>query len=87
MNKVILNRIQFLNIIYNCLTRIRYEFLYKIISAQRHTDTNETCGTERIKENIPVEVCEVGTGVDDVVGHIKHILLGDTLGEDGGLSL
>ena len=48
-------------------------------------DTNETSWTERSKENIPVEVCEGGTGVDDVVDRIKHCLLGETLGEDGGL--
>ena len=75
MNKAILNSLQFLNIIYNCLTRVSYEFLYKRISANRHTDTNETCRTERSKENMPAEVREGGTGVDDVVGRVKRSLL------------
>ena len=54
MNIDILNSVPFLNIIYNCLPRVNYKFLYK---SNRHTDTDETCRTERIKENIPTEVC------------------------------
>ena len=46
MNTAILHSVQFLNIIYSCLTRVSYRFLYKSISANRHTDTNETCRTE-----------------------------------------
>ena len=78
MNKAILNSIQFFKFIY-CLTRVTYEFLDKSISANRHTDTNETCRTERSEGNIPAEVCEVLTSVDDVVRRIKRSLLGDTL--------
>jgi hypothetical protein len=66
MNKAILNSVQFFKFIY-CLTRVSYEFLDKSISANRHTDTNETCRTERSEGNLSAEVCEVLTSVDDVM--------------------
>jgi hypothetical protein len=51
----------------------------------RHTDTNETFRSERSEENIRAKVIEGGLGVDDGLRRIKRSLLGDTLGEDGGL--
>ena len=57
---------------------------YKRISTNRHTDTNKTFRTERSEENIRAKVNEGGAGVDDVVRRIES-LLGDELGEDGGL--
>jgi len=35
--------------------------------------------------SIPTEVSQSGGGVDDVLWHIEDRLLGDSLGEDGGL--
>jgi hypothetical protein len=53
---------------------------------RKHTDTNETFRTERSEKNIPTEVGEGGTGVDDVVCRIENSLLGDVrTPEDGDL--
>ncbi len=42
MYKVVLNSVQFFDVIYDSPTRFRYKVLCKSISTNRHTDTNET---------------------------------------------
>ena len=59
--------------------------MYESVSTNRHTDTNETFRTERSESNIPTEVSQRGVGLYDVLRHVKGSLLGDALGEDGGL--
>jgi hypothetical protein len=55
------------------------------MSTNRHTDTNETFRTERDENNVPDKVSQCGGCLYDVLRHIKGSLLGDSLGEDGGL--
>ena len=55
MYKSVLNNVQFFNVIFRP-TRFRYKVLYKIISTNRHTNTNETFSTEGSEENVVVEV-------------------------------
>jgi hypothetical protein len=62
-----------------------YKVLYRIISTNRHTDTNETFRTERDEKNVPTEVSQCGGCLYDVLRHIKGSLICDALGEDGGL--
>jgi hypothetical protein len=62
-----------------------YIILYKSISTNMHTDTNETFRTERGEENVSAEVNQRGGSLYDVVRHIEGSLVGDALGEDGGL--
>ena len=47
MDKAVLNSVQFLYVNYNSPTCFSYKVLYKSISTNRHTDTNETFRTER----------------------------------------
>ena len=47
MDKAVLNSVQFFDVIYNSPTCFSYKVLYKSISTNRHTDTNETFRTER----------------------------------------
>ena len=85
VDKAILNRIKFLYNIYNLPTICSYKVAYKRIGTNRHTDTNETFRAEGSEENIRAKVSEGGAGIDDVVRRIESSLLGDALGEDGGL--
>ena len=47
MDKAVLNSVQFLYVNYNSPACFSYKVLYKSISTNRHTDTNETVRTER----------------------------------------
>jgi len=85
MNKAVLNSVYFFHVIYNSPTCFSYKVLYKSISTNRHTDTNETFNTERDENNVPAEVSQRGGCLYDVLRRIKGSLLGDALGEDGGL--
>ena len=62
-----------------------YKVLYKHISTNSHTDTNETFRTERGEENVSAEVSQRGGSLYDVLRHIEGRLVGDALGEDGNL--
>ena len=62
-----------------------YKVPYESISANRYTDTNETFRTEGPDSNIPTEVIQSGSSLEDGLRHVKGSLLGDALGEDGGL--
>jgi hypothetical protein len=72
MYKAVLNSVQFLDVINNRPTCFSYKVLYKSISSNSHTDTNETFRT-------------AWDSSCDVLRRIKGSLLGDALGEDGGL--
>ena len=58
MYKSILNNVQFFNVIYNIPTCFNYKVLYKIISTNRHTNTNETFRTERSKGDIAAKLSQ-----------------------------
>ena len=62
-----------------------YKVLCKSNGTNRHMDTKETFRTERGEKNVPAEVSQGGGCLYDVLRHIKGSLLGDALGEDGGL--
>ena len=85
MYKAVLNSVQFFDVIYNSPTCFSYKVLYKSISTNRHTDTNETFRTERGENNVPGKVSQRGGCLYDILRHTKGGLLGDALGEDGGL--
>ncbi len=85
MYKTILNIVKFLYVIYDSPTSVSYKVLYESVSTNRHTDANETFRTERGEKNVPAEVSQRGGCLYDVLRHIKGSLLGDALGEDGGL--
>jgi hypothetical protein len=85
MYKAVLNSVQFLYVIYNSPTCFSYKVLYKSISTNRHTNTNETLRTEGSKKQVPAEVSQRGGCLYDVLRHIKGSLGSDALGEDGGL--
>jgi hypothetical protein len=84
MYKAILHSVQFFNVIYNSPTCFSYKVLYKRISTNRRTNTNETFRTERGENNVPAEVIQRGGCLYDAFCCIKGSLLGDAL-EDGGL--
>jgi hypothetical protein len=67
MNKSVLNSVQFLDVMYNIPTCFIYKVLYKSISTNRQTDTNETFRTERGEENVPAEVSQRGGSLYDVL--------------------
>ena len=85
MYKTILNSVSFLYVIYNSPTCFSYKVPYESVSTNRHTDTNETIRTEGPDSDIPTDVKQRGGSQNDVLRHIKGSLLGDALGEDGGL--
>ncbi len=85
MYKSVLNSVQFVDVIYDRATCFSYYVLYKSISTNRHTDTNETFRTERGEENVSAEVSQRGGSLYDLLRHIEGSLVGDALGEDGGL--
>jgi hypothetical protein len=85
MNKSFLNSVHFFDVLYNSPTCFSYKVLYKSISINRHTDTNEILKTERDEENVPAEMSQRGGSLYDVLRHIKGSLGSDALGEDGGL--
>ena len=60
MYKAVLIRVQLLYVIYDSPTCFSYKFLYKSISTNRHTNTNETFRTERSEENVVTEVSQGG---------------------------
>ena len=71
--------------IYNSPTCFSYKVPYESVSTNRYTNTNETFRTEGPESNIPAEVSQRGSSPEDVLRHVKGSLLGDALGEDGGL--
>jgi hypothetical protein len=90
MYKAVLNSVQFFDVIYDHTskpTRLSYKVPYKSISTNRNTDPNETFRTDRDEENVSVEVNHRGGSLYDVLCQVEDILVGDTLGEDGGPSL
>jgi hypothetical protein len=85
MYKAVLSSVQFFNVIYNSPTWFSYKVLYKSISTNGHTNTNETFRTEGSEKNVPAEVSQRGDCLYDVLRHIIGSLGSDALGEDGGL--
>jgi hypothetical protein len=75
-----LNSVQNFDVIYDSPTRFGYKVLYKSISTNRHTDTNETFRTERGENNVPGKVSQRGGCLYDVLRRINGSLLGDALG-------
>ncbi len=75
MYKTILNRVQFLYVIYNNPTRLNYKVPYENVSTNRHTNTTETFRTEGPESNIPTEVSHRGRILEDVLCHVKDSLL------------
>ena len=73
------------NIIYYRPTCFSYKVLYKRISTNRHTNTNETFRTEKSKGDIAAKLSQCRAGRNDAVRHIENSLLGGALGEDGCL--
>ena len=59
-----------------------YKVTYKIIRADRHTDTNETFRAEAGKSQICREKCQSGAGGDDTLRYIKRDLLRDSLSRE-----
>ena len=72
---------------YNSPTRFSYKVLYKSVSTNRHTDTNETFRAKGVKNNFRLEVRQFGAVSNDAVLYIEHSLLRNALSwEDGCLS-
>jgi hypothetical protein len=85
VDEAILNTIQLLYVIYDRPTCFTYEVPNKSISTNRHTDTNETFRAERNEGDIIAKLSQGRAVVDDAVCGIKHSLLCNALGKDGGL--
>jgi hypothetical protein len=85
MDKSIMNRVQFLYVIYDISTCFSYKITYKNIRANRHTNTNEDFRAEAGQGKIRREVCQRRADGDDAFHYIKRDLLCDTLREDGCL--
>jgi hypothetical protein len=77
--KSVLNIVQFFDVIYNSRTCFSYKVLYKSISNNRHTDTNETVRAKGVKGNVRPEVLQCGAGSNDAVRSIERSLLRTTL--------
>ena len=58
MYQAVLNSLQFFNVIYSSPTCFSYKVLNKSISTNRHTNTNETFRTERIKGDIAAKLSQ-----------------------------
>jgi hypothetical protein len=71
--------------IYDSPTCFSYKVAYKSICTNRHTNTNETFRLERSKGDITTWLSQYRTDTNEAVWHIKHSLLGNALGKDGGL--
>ncbi len=59
--------------------------LYKSISANRHTNANETFRTEGIDEKIVTKVSQAWGCLHDGLCHIKHSVVRCPVGKAGGL--
>ena len=71
MYKAVLSSVQFFNVIYNSPTWFSYKVLYKSISTNGHTNTNETFRTEGSEKNVPAEVSQRGDCLYDVLATSK----------------
>jgi hypothetical protein len=64
---------------------LSHKTLYKSISANRHTNADETFRAEGIDEKIVTKVSQAWGCLHDGLRHIKHSLVRCPFGKDGGL--